>query len=504
MADRVYVTIDLKSFYAAVECVDRGLDPLTTHLVVADESRTEKTICLAVSPSLRSYGISGRARLFEVEQQVKVINEERRAHAPGRTLRGSSSDSEVLKDDPALALDYIVAQPRMSCYMDRSAQIYQIYLKYLAPEDIVIYSVDEVFMDVTDYLTHYGLTARELTKTIIQDVYRTTQITATAGIGTNLYLSKVAVDIMAKHTDADEDGVRIAKLDEGSYRRQLWTHEPITDFWRVGKGYSRKLEKLGVFCMGDVARLSLSEYGENQLYREFGVNAELLIDHAWGWEPCTVSDIREYRPENNSLSSGQVLKRPYKFEEARLVVKEMANALSLELVEKGLAADQIVLTVGYDVENLIDSERSRSYHGEIVTDRYGRQIPKSAHGTANLGRQTASTDLITQAAVGLFDQTVNPDLTVRRMYIVAGHVVSESEIREEAVEPEQLDLFTDYEKLDRERAARDKKLEREKRRQETIVALQNKYGKNVVLKGMDLTEGATAIERNGQIGGHKA
>ncbi|NLI11171.1 MAG: DNA methylase [Peptococcaceae bacterium] len=498
---KVYIAIDLKSFYASVECIERGLDPMQTNLVVADKSRTEKTICLAVSPSLKAYGVPGRARLFEVVQKVREVNAGRRSRATGRTLTGASSHDPEVKANPSLALDYLVAPPQMALYMKRSTEIYNIYLKYVAPTDIHVYSIDEVFMDVTNYLATYRCTARELVMTIIQDVLKTTGITATAGIGTNLYLCKIAMDIGAKRIAPDKDGVRIAELDEQSYRRQLWTHRPLTDFWRVGKGYAKKLEANGLFTMGDVARCSIRD--EERLYRLFGVNAELLIDHAWGWEPCTIADIKEYKPESNSVGSGQVLQCPYSFEKAKLVVREMTELLVLDLVRKELVTDQLVLTVGYDIENFTDSAVSSSYSGEVTTDRYGRKIPKHAHGTANLDRQTSSTKLIVEAVMALFDRIMNPKLLVRRIYLTANHVVPESEAAGQP-ETEQLDLFTDYaaKKEKRRREAAD--LEREKRTQHAVLQIQEKYGKNAILKGTNLQEGATTIQRNGQIGGHKA
>ncbi|MCD7750577.1 MAG: DNA methylase [Lachnospiraceae bacterium] len=501
MANRSYIAIDLKSFYASVECAERGLDPLTTNLVVADKSRTEKTICLAVSPSLKSCGISGRARLFEVVQRVKEVNADRQKRAPGHTFMGSSTNIHELRENPSLALDYIVATPQMAHYIRRSTDIYQIYLRYIAPEDIHVYSIDEVFLDVTDYLDTYRLTPHDLAMKMIRDVLKETGITATAGIGTNLYLCKIAMDIVAKHIPADADGVRIAELDEMTYRELLWTHEPLTDFWRVGRGYAERLKKLGLYTMGDIVRYSLDKAGENRLYKEFGVNAELLIDHAWGYEPCRISDIKAYKPENNSISSGQVLQSPYEFEKARLVVREMTDALSLDLVDKGLVTDQIVLTIGYDVENLSDPDRRKAYHGEVTTDHYGRRIPKSAHGSINLSRQTSSTRMMTEAAMELFDRIVDRNLLVRRMYVVANHVVTEDMVRPS--EPEQLSLFTDYEELFQTRAKEEAALEKEKRGQKAILELQKKFGKNAVLKGMNLEEGATGRERNGQIGGHR-
>lgn len=495
MSDRTYIAIDLKSFYASVECIQRDLDPMTTHLVVADPSRTEKTICLAVSPALKSFGIPGRPRLFEVVQKVKEINLRRKQSAPGRQLTGSTWEDRKLKAHPELALDYIVAPPRMGLYMETSTRIYQIYLKYVAPEDIHVYSIDEVFMDVTSYLSTYKLTPRELAMKIILDVLHTTGITATAGIGTNLYLAKVAMDIEAKHIPADRNGVRIAELNEQSYRRSLWTHRPLTDFWRVGRGYARKLEAHGLYTMGDIARCSLGKdsdfYNENLLYKLFGVNAELLIDHAWGWEPCTIAQIKAYKPGSSSIGSGQVLSCAYDFVKARLVVREMVDLLSLDLVDKGLLTDQIVMTVGYDIDN------SR-YQGETTTDRYGRKIPKHAHGTANLPRMTASTKQITKAAMALFDRIVDPGLLIRRMYISANHVLPETEVIQNAP-MEQLDLFQDPAAQEAEETA----LERERRMQEAMLAIKRKYGKNAILKGMNLEEGATARERNGMTGGHK-
>ena len=500
---RQYIAIDLKSFYASVECVERGLDPLTTNLVVADASRTEKTICLAVSPSLKSYGIPGRARLFEVVQKIKQANYERKRQAPGHRLIGSSTSAIELSNNPNLAVDYLIAKPQMAHYMAESTGIYNIYTKYIAPEDIHVYSVDEVFMDVTHYLKSYGMTAHELAMTIIRDVLRQTHITATAGIGTNLYLAKIAMDIVAKHIPADRDGVRIAELDEMSYRRIMWSHRPLTDFWRVGKGYARKLEANNLMTMGDIARCSIDH--EDLLYKLFGVNAELLIDHAWGWEPCTISDIKAYKPESNSLSSGQVLSEPYPFEKAKLVVKEMADALVLELVDKKLVTDQMVLTVGYDIENLTDPERKRKYRGPVTPDFYGRPVPKPAHGSINLDSLTSSTRKIIDAVVELFDRIVDKNLLVRRMYVVANHIVDESEAKtvgDNAVV--QLDMFTDYEAEQQRAEAEKARLEREKRQQKAVLDIKKKYGKNAILRGMNLEDGATARDRNAQIGGHRA
>lgn len=499
--NRYYIAIDLKSFYASVECVERGLDPMSTNLVVADASRTEKTICLAVSPALKSYGIPGRARLFEVVQKVKEINAQRKETAPGRKLTGESYNSIALRTYPELALSYITATPRMALYIDYSTRIYNIYLKYVAPEDIHVYSIDEVFIDVTDYLDTYRLTPREMTMMIIRDILRTTGITATAGIGTNLYLAKVAMDIRAKHIKPDKNGVRIAELDEMSYRQLLWTHRPLTDFWRVGRGYASKLEKHGMFTMGDVARCSVAN--EDLLYKLFGINAELLIDHAWGWEPCTMADIKAYKPSTSSTGAGQVLQGPYTFDKAKLVVREMADLLALDLVDKGLVTDQIVLTIGYDIESLKDPEISRSYNGEVTTDHYGRRIPKHAHGTANLRFQTSSATLITEAAMELFDRIVGKNLLVRRVYITANHVVNENSASKKA-SFEQLDMFTEYDAVQKKRTEEEAALEREKKIQKAVIDIKKKYGKNAVLKGMNLEEGATTVLRNRQIGGHKA
>ena len=503
MTERTYLAIDLKSFYASVECVERGLDPLTTNLVVADASRTEKTICLAVSPSLKAYGIPGRARLFEVVQRVKEVNAQRKMLAPGRTFSGESCDAARLAASPDLAVSYITATPRMAHYIDYSTRIYDIYLHYVAPEDIHVYSIDEVFMDVTPYLATYGLSARELAQKIILDVLHTTGITATAGIGSNLYLCKVAMDIVAKHAKPDQHGVRIAKLNEMTYRRLLWAHRPLTDFWRVGRGYAKKLEAYGLFTMGDIARCSIGKandlYNENLLYRLFGVNAELLIDHAWGWEPCTMADIKSYRPAANSLGAGQVLQCPYPFDKALLVAQEMADQLVLDLLEKGLATDQIVLTVGYDIENLSDPARRQDYRGAVTTDFYGRRVPRHAHGTAALGGHTASAKRIIHAVTDLFRRIVDPHLLVRRITLTANHVIDERAAAGSACY-EQLDLFTDPAAAQKEQAA----LAREWEMQRAVLALRRKYGKNAVLKGMNLQEGATAISRNGQIGGHKA
>lgn len=505
--ERRYVAIDLKSFYASAECVSRGLNPNTTNLVVADKSRTAKTICLAVTPSLKAYGIPGRARLFEVEQEVRRINGRRKRFAPGHTLAGSSVDTQELAANPALALDFIAAPPRMAYYMELSTQIYHIYLQFVDAADVHVYSVDEVFIDVTDYLKPYGLTAREFCSRLINEVYAATGITATGGIGSNLYLAKVALDIGAKRAQPDENGVRIAELDEISYRRELWNHRPITDFWRVGRGYADRLAEQGLFTMGDVARCSVggedSYYNEDLLYRMFGKNAELLIDHAWGWEPCQIADIKAYRPADHSIGSGQVLRCPYDFAKCRLIVREMTEVLILDLVDKGFATDQMVLTIGYDAENLTDPNRRRLYRGEITRDRYGRSVPKHAHGTANLGGYTSSTRKIVRAVMALYDEIVNPDLLVRRVNITANRVKPEADLAAAPREPEQMQLFCDYAALEEKRKAEEAELAREKRMQRAMLAIKKKFGKNAILKGMNLEEGSTAIERNEQIGGHK-
>lgn len=498
MKERTYIAIDLKSFYASVECVDRGLDPLDTNLVVADKSRTEKTICLAVSPSLKSYGIPGRARLFEVVQRAREVNRERRGNAPNRKFTGKSHFISELKADPSLELGYIVAPPRMSHYIEYSTKIFQIYLQYAAPDDIHVYSIDEVFIDVTSYLKTAKCTAREYAMRMIKHVLKETGITATAGIGTNLYLCKVAMDIVAKHVPADKDGVRIAELDEMTYRQKLWSHRPLTDFWRVGRGYSDKLERHGLYTMGDIAHCSTengSIYNEDLLYRMFGINAELLIDHAWGWEPCTIADIKAYKPQANSLGSGQVLQEPYTYKKAKLVVTEMADALALDLVAKGLVTNQIVMTVGYDCDN-------ENYDGEFTYDHYGRKIPKHAHGTYNLDEYSSSGKYLRYAAAELFDRIVNKKLNIRRLYITVTKMVRESDAPQGGTE--QLDLFTNYEEEIARRELFETECEKERKRQKVVLALREKYGKNAVLKATSLEDGATARERNNQIGGHKA
>ena len=496
-ANRTYIAIDLKSFYASVECVERGLDPLTTNLVVADASRTEKTICLAVTPSLKAFGIGGRARLFEVVQRVRQVNAQRRRNAPGYQLQGEATDSRDLAAHPEKALGYIVAPPRMAYYIDYSARIYSIYLKYIAPEDIHVYSVDEVFMDVTNYLGTYKTTPHELARRMIAHVLRETGITATAGIGTNLYLCKVAMDIVAKHIPADKDGVRIAELDEMSYRRKLWDHRPLTDFWRVGRGIAHKLEACGMNTMGDVARQSI--VNEALLYKLFGVNAELLIDHAWGWEPCTMKAIKSYRPRSNSFSSGQVLSEPYTFKKARVVMREMVDTMALKLVSLRMVTSQVGIYVNYDAESL----KQGTYTGEVVGDYYGRHVPKPAHAGANLPCPTSSARILTETVMQMFDQSVDPTLLVRRLTITVNQVVDEND--SSATHPAtQLDMFTDYEQLEREQKAVKTALDKERRMQEAVLNIKRKFNKNAIFKGMDLKEGATALERNRQIGGHKA
>lgn len=507
MENHIYISIDLKSFYASVECLERGLDPLTTNLVVADASRTEKTICLAVSPTLKAIGISGRARLFEVVQKVREENINRKRRAPNSKLEGASYDDVELKVNNRLALDYIAAPPRMVKYMEYSTRIYNIYLKYVAPEDIHVYSIDEVFMDVTNYLQTAKMSVREFAAHILKEVLHTVGITATAGIGTNLYLCKVAMDIVAKHIPEDENGVRIAYLDEMEYRKLLWSHKPLTDFWRVGRGYAKKLEENGLLTMGDVARCSIGRkneyYNEDLLYTLFGINAELLIDHAWGWEPCTIADIKEYKPTTNSIGSGQVLQSPYEYEQARIIVQEMTDLLILDLVDKGLVTDQLVLTIGYDIDNLKDPDRRKKYKGAVTTDQYGRQIPKHSHGTINLAGHSSSTKIILEAILELYNRIANPDLLIRRVNIAANHVVSESDSKPKEIF-EQLDLFTDYEAKQKRKEEEEALLQREKKMQHAILDIKKKYGKNAILKGTNFEKGAMTRERNNQIGGHKA
>lgn len=499
MKERAYIAIDLKSFYASVECVSRGLDPMNTNLVVADESRTRKTICLAVSPSLRAMGIPGRARLFEVDKRVKEINAERLAKAPGHVFTGKSHQADELLRDPSLELEVLVAVPRMAHYITVSTQIYDTYLQYIAPEDMHVYSIDEVFMDVTSYLRTYQMTARELAMRMILEVLKNTGITATAGIGTNLYLCKIAMDIVAKHIPADENGVRIAELDELTYRKTLWTHTPITDFWRVGRGYAKKLADHGLFTMGDIARCSIGSenayYNEDLLYKLFGVNAELLIDHAWGYEPCTMKDIHNYKPENNSIGSGQVLHCPYSAADARIVFREMADSLAMSLMEKGMVTDLLVMRVGYDISNL-----ENDYQGEITRDYYGRYSPKAAHASCRLPSATALSGEIIHAVLDLYDRTVNPGLLVRRLYLTAGHVLSEAEAQTDR----QMSLFTDFHIEEEAPGASEGKKKKQRQLQEAMLSIQKRYGKNAVMKGTSLQEGATQRERNSQIGGHKA
>jgi DNA polymerase V len=525
---RIYAAIDLKSFYASVECVERSLDPLRTNLVVADLSRTEKTICLAVSPSLKNYGIGGRSRLFEVVEKTKEINRERSRKIGWKPFQGSSYFADELEENPYLRLDYVVARPQMALYMEYSTRIYQIYLRYIAPEDIHVYSIDEVFIDLTSYIHMYQLTAHELVRKLISEVLEETGITATAGIGTNLYLAKVAMDIVAKHIPADQDGVRIAELDERSYREKLWNHQPLTDFWRVGRGYTKKLTENGLYTMGDIARCSIGSsrdyYNEELLYQLFGINAELLIDHAWGWEPTRMVDIKEYKPKENSISNGQVLTCPYDAKKARLVLIEMADLLVLELVKKGFVTDQLVLTVGYDISNLSNNGKDttkkdnrgkcdigkgnireeKAYQGEVKKDRYGRKVPKQAHGSIHLKRKSSSTKLILEAAEELYDRIIDPKLLVRRIYLVANHVQSEQSFSEELTNYEQLNLFTDYKAKEKERKEEQAFLEKEKKIQKAVLSIKDKYGKNAILKGMNFEEGATTRERNQQIGGHRA
>ena len=498
----IYLAIDLKSFYASVECADRGLDPLTTNLVVADASRTEKTICLAVSPPLKAQGIAGRPRLFEVVEAVRQINASRRRAAPGRRFAGRSNNAVELATNPSLELAYITATPRMARYLQVSSSIYGIYLKHVAPEDIHVYSVDEVFLDATQYLRLYNLTARQFAVKLVREVLQTTGITATVGIGTNLFLAKVAMDIVAKHCVPGRDGVRIAELDEASFRRQLWAHRPLTDFWRIGGGIANRLEMNGMRTLGEVARMSLDN--EALLYKLFGVNAELLIDHAWGWEPCTIAEIKAYHPADNSLSSGQVLPEPYDFAHARLVVREMTDLLALDLVEKHLVTSQVALYIGYDRENLRDAKRAAGYVGEVHWDHYGRAVPKSVHGSARLAEATSSSTVILAALTQLFDHLVDARLLIRRINVCACQVADETHVVKPQMLPLQLDLFADCAAQERVRAVKQEQLDREHRRQEAIIAIRRKLGKNALLRGMNLEAGATARERNCQIGGHKA
>lgn len=504
---RYYIAIDLKSFYASVECRQRDLDPLDTNLVVADSSRTQKTICLAVSPSLKAYGIPGRARLFEVIERVKQVNAKRKLNTTtGKFIKKSYKANELVANAD-YEIDFIIAPPQMAKYMEKSTEIYNIYLRYIAPEDIHVYSIDEVFIDATNYLKTYNMTAVELAGKMIRDVFNETGITATAGVGTNLYLCKVAMDIVAKHIEPDENGARIAFLDEKTYRQKLWNHTPITDFWRVGRGYAKRLREIGINTMGDIARCSIGGerdyYNEDLLYKMFGVNAELLIDHAWGYEPCTMEAIKSYKPQSNSIGSGQVLQCPYSYEKARVIVWEMTDLLVLDLVEKGLVTNQIVLTVGYDISNLTDAKINKKYKGEVTIDHYGRAVPKHAHGTANIDKHTSSTRIIVGKVMALYEKIVNPDLLVRRVSITANNVIEESQIVKET-QYEQLNLFTDYQAKEAEEVLEEEELKKEKRLQQAMISIKKKYGKNAVLKGTNLTEGAMTKERNNQIGGHKA
>ncbi len=495
--DRTYACIDLKSFYASVECKERGLDPITTNLVVADNSRTDKTICLAVSPSLKSYGLSGRSRLYEVVQKVRKVNNDRKRNINNARFKGKSYNDIELKNNKYLELDYIVATPRMALYIKYSTQIYNVYLKYLSPDDIFVYSIDEVFCDLTNYLKLYKMEAKELITKMIQDVYKITGITATSGIGTNMYLAKVAMDIVAKHSKPDECGVRLAELDEMSYRKLLWNHKPITDFWRVGRGYSKKLEKHNIYTMGDIARCSIDN--EELLYKLFGINAELLIDHAWGYEPCTMKSIKSYKPTVNCLSSGQVLHSPYNFEKAKIIVREMIDVLSLDLVDKHYVTNILTLTIGYDIENVNKSD----YSGEIVKDFYGRLIPKPAHGTARLNHKTSSSKILTDAFMKLYSKIVNPELTIRRINISANNLIKEENVKENVIY-EQFDIFSDSVQVDSKNKKEKIDEANEKKIQKAMISIKNKYGKNAIVKAMDLEEGATMIDRNNQIGGHKA
>lgn len=501
MKNKVYACIDLKSFYASVECVERGLDPLTTNLVVADGSRTEKTVCLAISPSMKQYGLNGRARLFEVVQKVREVNADRRYKNYRKPFKGKSYNDLELKKDKSLELDYITAVPRMSHYMKYSTKIYDIYLRYVSPDDIYVYSIDEVFCDITNYLSINKLTPRELVTKMIHDVYEETGITATAGIGTNMYLAKIAMDIVAKHSGADKFGVRMAELDEMSYRKKLWSHRPITDFWRVGKGYAKRLESRGMYTMGDIARCSIEN--EELLYKMFGINAELLIDHAWGWESCTMDKVKEFKPLRNSISTGQVLHCAYNYEKTKLIIKEMSDLLALDLVAKKLVTDQIVLTVGYDIDNLTIPYIKEKYHGEVTVDHYGRQVPKHAHGTINIDHKTSSSKTIVEKTVELFDRIINKDLLIRRINITANNVVNELLVKEDDTF-EQYDLFTDYKLKEEMKKKQKEDEEKEHSLQNTILNIKNRFGKNAVLKGMNFEEGGTTIERNNQIGGHKS
>lgn len=495
--NKTYICIDLKSFYASVECIERGLDPLKTNLVVADKSRTNKTVCLAVSPALKQYGIGGRARLFEVIKKIEQVNAERKKKNNYCKFSGKSANDDVLKNDKTRELDLVIAPPRMAYYIEYSARIYNVYLKYISQEDIFVYSIDEIFADVTNYLNFYHLSAKELVSKMIKDVYKTTGITATAGIGTNLFLAKVAMDVVAKHIPADEYGVRIAELDELSYRKLIWSHKPITDIWRVGRGIAKKLEIYHMYTMGDIARCSVQN--EELLYKLFGVNAELLIDHAWGYEPCTIESIKSYKPMAKSISSGQVLHSPYNYEKTKLIVREMADLLSLDLVSKKLVTDQLVLTIGYDIENITNS--NIAYDGRITTDVYGRKIPYHAHGTINLSHKTSSSKIITNEMVKLFDRIINSNLLVRRINMSATRLSNET-VEDNQEQYIQFDLFSDMDNQKNEIKYNKEDELKERNLQNTMLKLKEKYGKNSILKGMNLIEGGTTIERNRQIGGH--
>ena len=497
---RVYACIDLKSFYASVECKERGLDPLTTNLVVADESRTEKTVCLAITPTMKQYGLGGRARLYEVIQKVKQVNYDRKRINNYKAFTNKSVNDNELKNDKSLELDFIIAPPRMAYYMDYSTKIYNVYLKYLSADDIYVYSIDEVFCDLTNYLQYNNMTPRELVTKMIHDVYETTGITATGGIGTNMYLAKVAMDIVAKHTEPDKFGVRMAELDEISYREKLWSHKPLTSFWRVGPGYTKKLESKGIYTMGDIARCSIEN--EELLYKLFGVNAELLIDHAWGWEPCTIKDIKSYKPERNSISSGQVLHCPYTFNKAKIIIKEMADLLALDLVKKNLVTNQLVLTIGYDIDNLTIPEIRNKYNGDITYDHYGREVPKHAHGTINIDHYTSSSKIIMDNMMKLFEKIINKELLIRRVNVVACNVVPPESVKDKKI-VQQFDLFSNNEEQEKLKIKELEDEKEEKKVQEVLLSIKNRFGKNAILKGMNLEEGGTTIERNGQIGGHK-
>ena len=497
---KIYACIDLKSFYASVECRERGLDPLKTNLVVADESRTEKTVCLAISPSMKQYGLGGRARLYEVIQKVKEVNYKRKKENRFQDFTSKSYDDDELKNNKNLELDFIIAPPRMSYYMKYSTEIYNVYLKYLAPEDIYVYSIDEVFCDITNYLNYNHTTAREFVTKMIHDVYKTTGITATGGIGTNMYLAKVAMDIVAKKAEPDELGVRMSGLDEMSYRRRLWNHRPLTSFWRVGPGIAKKLEDNGMYTMGDVARCSLEN--EDLLYKLFGVNAELLIDHAWGYEPCTIDGVKSYKPTRNSISSGQVLHCPYTYKKAILIIKEMSDLLALDLVAKKLVTDQLVLTIGYDIENLTNLDIRESYTGPITKDPYGREVPKHSHGTININHKTSSSKVIMDHMLELYEKITNKNLLIRRVTMVANNVVDENQADKKPVY-QQFNLFTDYQEQEEKMEKQKEDEIIDKKIQKVMLDIKKKYGKNSILKGMNYEEGGTTIDRNRQIGGHK-